>query len=210
MTRSGKEKDVEQPEIVSKVLSDPYGSVHDSISQDISTVRLTGDWAGSDKEVHWANGPDFKSGRLNLDLVRMDELVSRFIIVLGTKPSIVESNRSVFGVINAYLVMVSGTKDGGANEKITEYVGWEKRTETLSMSRNLVTDSYKKFKATMTVTPKAYEADGSCVLWTVEFEKIRHDVEDPVWIIDSLINYLKVIDGILIYSLLEMTWNLNM
>ena len=37
----------------------------------------------------------------------------RFIIVLGAKPSIVESNRSVFGVINAYLVMVSGTKDGG-------------------------------------------------------------------------------------------------
>ncbi|KAG2330065.1 hypothetical protein Bca4012_020380 [Brassica carinata] len=41
MTRPGKEKDVEQPEIVSKVQSDPYGSVHDSISQDISTVRLS-------------------------------------------------------------------------------------------------------------------------------------------------------------------------
>lgn len=88
-----------------------------------------------------------------------------------------------------------------ANEKITEYVGWEKRTVTLSMSGNLVSDSYKKFKATITVTPKAYEADGSRVLWTVEFEKIRHDVEDPVWIIDSLINYLKEIDGVLIYSL---------
>lgn len=61
------------------------------------------------------------------------------------------------------------------------------------MSGNLVSDSYKKFKATITVTPKA---DGSRVLWAVEFEKIRHDVEDPVWIIDSLINYLKEIDGI--------------
>lgn len=80
-------------------------------------------------------------------------------------------------------------------------MGWEKRTVTLSMSGNLVSDSYKKFKATITVTPKAYEADGSRVLWTVEFEKIRHDVEDPVWIIDSLINYLKEIDGVLIYSL---------
>lgn len=64
------------------------------------------------------------------------------------------------------------------------------------MSGNLVSDSYKKFKANITVTPKAYEADGSRVLWAVEFEKIRHDVEDPVWIIDSLINYLKEIDGI--------------
>ncbi|KAH0878385.1 LOW QUALITY PROTEIN: hypothetical protein HID58_065779 [Brassica napus] len=96
---------------------------------------------------------------------------------------------------------INNTFDIISNEKITEYVGWEKRTVTLSMSGNLVSDSYKKFKATITVTPKAYEADGSRVLWTVEFEKIRHDVEDPVWIIDSLINYLKEIDGVLIYSL---------
>ncbi|KAG2303718.1 hypothetical protein Bca4012_062476 [Brassica carinata] len=96
---------------------------------------------------------------------------------------------------------INNTFDIISNEKITEYVGWEKRTVTLSMSGNLVSDSYKKFKATITVTPKAFEADGSRVLWAVEFEKIRHDVEDPVWIIDSLINYLKEIDGILIYSL---------
>ncbi|KAG2320911.1 hypothetical protein Bca52824_014124 [Brassica carinata] len=70
----------------------------------------------------------------------------------------------------------------------------EKRTVALSLSGNLVSDSYKTFKATITVTPKDDEAGGSCVVWTVEFEKIRHDVEDPMWIIDILINYLKETD----------------
>ncbi|CAH8356879.1 unnamed protein product [Eruca vesicaria subsp. sativa] len=81
-----------------------------------------------------------------------------------------------------------------AKEKVTESVGWEKRTVTLSLSGNLVSDSFKTFKATIMVTPKEDEGNGSRVVWTVEFEKIRHDVEDPVWIIDILINYLKETD----------------
>ncbi|RID53577.1 hypothetical protein BRARA_G00961 [Brassica rapa] len=70
----------------------------------------------------------------------------------------------------------------------------EKRTVTLSLSGNLVSDSYKTFKATITVTPAEDEGNGSRVVWTVEFEKIRHDIEDPMWIIDILINYLKETD----------------
>ncbi|CAF1976975.1 hypothetical protein HID58_075560 [Brassica napus] len=70
----------------------------------------------------------------------------------------------------------------------------EKRTVTLSLSGNLVSDSYKRFKATITVTPAEDEDNGSRVVWTVEFEKIRHDIEDPMWIIDILINYLKETD----------------
>ena len=73
-------------------------------------------------------------------------------------------------------------------------VAKEKRTVTLSLSGNLVSDSYKTFKATITVTPAEDEGNGSRVVWTVEFEKIRHDIEDPMWIIDILINYLKETD----------------
>lgn len=62
------------------------------------------------------------------------------------------------------------------------------------MCGNLVSDSYSTFKATITVTPKEDETDGSRVVWTVEYEKIRHDIGDPMWIIDILINYLKETD----------------
>ncbi|CAA7036079.1 unnamed protein product [Microthlaspi erraticum] len=93
---------------------------------------------------------------------------------------------------------INSTFDIISKEKITEWVGWEKRTVKLSMSGNLISDSYKTFKATIAVTPKKDEADGSHVVWTVEFEKIRRDVEDPVWIISILINYLKETDENLI------------
>ncbi|CAH2033762.1 unnamed protein product [Thlaspi arvense] len=89
---------------------------------------------------------------------------------------------------------INSTFDIISKEKITESVGWEKKTVTLSLSGNLVSDSYDMFKATITVTPREDDADGGHVLWTVEFEKTRHDVEDPVWIIDILISYLKETD----------------
>ncbi|XP_024008025.1 uncharacterized protein At1g24000-like [Eutrema salsugineum] len=89
---------------------------------------------------------------------------------------------------------INSTFDIISKEKITESVGWDLRTVTLSMSGNLISDSYKTFKATITVTPKEDEPDGGQVVWTVEFEKTRHDIEDPVWIIDILINYLKETD----------------
>ncbi|KAF8085377.1 hypothetical protein N665_0668s0011 [Sinapis alba] len=79
-------------------------------------------------------------------------------------------------------------------KSFTDDITKEKRTVALSLSGNLVSDSYKTFKATITVSPKDDEAGGSCVVWTVEFEKFHHDVEDPVWIIDILINYLKETD----------------
>lgn len=79
-----------------------------------------------------------------------------------------------------------------------ETMNLEDRTLTMRMSGCLISESYKAVKATITVSPKE-DGEGSCVAWKVEFEKIRHDIEDPHLIIDTLIdvlvNYLKETDG---------------
>ncbi|KAG5378248.1 hypothetical protein IGI04_026090 [Brassica rapa subsp. trilocularis] len=88
--------------LLRQVVSDPYGSVYDLLSQ---YKRK----AGSGKEVRWAIEPDFM-GRSNLNSIRLDGLVFRAIRIysksrgswlndLGyrTKPSIVESIRSILG-----------------------------------------------------------------------------------------------------------------
>ncbi|KAJ4872456.1 Uncharacterized protein Rs2_45882 [Raphanus sativus] len=79
-----------------------------------------------------------------------------------------------------------------------ETMNLEDRTLTMRMSGCLISESYKTVKATITVSPKE-DGEGSCVAWKVEFEKIRHDIEDPHLIIDTLIdvlvNYLKETDG---------------
>ena len=41
----------------------------------------------------------------------------RFIYVLGTQPSTEESTSSILGMINAYLVVVSGIKNGAGQAK---------------------------------------------------------------------------------------------
>lgn len=68
---------------------------------------------------------------------------------------------------------------------------------TMRMSGCLISESYKTVKVTITVTSKE-DGNGSNVVWTVEFEKTRHDIEDPHFIIDTLtdvlINYLKETD----------------
>ncbi|CAA7036078.1 unnamed protein product [Microthlaspi erraticum] len=69
----------------------------------------------------------------------------------------------------------------------------EKRTVTMVMSGCLISESYKTVKAIVTVTPKKHGSGGN-VVWTVEFEKIRRDIKEPHFIIETLINYLKETD----------------
>ncbi|CAN8313095.1 unnamed protein product [Cochlearia groenlandica] len=90
---------------------------------------------------------------------------------------------------------IDNTFDIISKEKIIEPVNGEKRTVKFSMNGIIISDSYKTFKATITVTPKkGHEVDGGHVAWTVEFEKFCHNVEDPVWIINILINYVIEVD----------------
>ncbi|KFK44467.1 hypothetical protein AALP_AA1G260100 [Arabis alpina] len=93
---------------------------------------------------------------------------------------------------------INGAFDKLAEEKLSESIDWEKRTMTMRMSGCLISKIYKTVKVTITVTPKE-DKNRSKVVWTVESEKIRHDIKDPHFIIktliDVLINYLKETDG---------------
>ncbi|ESQ34355.1 hypothetical protein EUTSA_v10009521mg [Eutrema salsugineum] len=53
----------------------------------------------------------------------------------------------------------------------------EKKTVTFRISDCLTSDCYKTVIAPITVTPKE-DGDGSRVIWTVVFEKIRHGIDD--------------------------------
>ncbi|CAH2033764.1 unnamed protein product [Thlaspi arvense] len=69
----------------------------------------------------------------------------------------------------------------------------EKRTVKITIHGSLTSGKYKTVEATFTVTPRE-DRNGSRVAWTVEFEKIHQDIEDPLWLIDNLDVYFKQLD----------------
>ncbi|CAN8304317.1 unnamed protein product [Cochlearia groenlandica] len=85
----------------------------------------------------------------------------------------------------------SFTKDIHSPFDKLQSVDKKKRKVTVGMSGCLISQSYKSVKVTITVNAKG---KGSHVAWTVEFEKIRRDIEEPRFISDTLVNYLKETD----------------
>ncbi|XP_010498910.1 PREDICTED: uncharacterized protein At1g24000-like [Camelina sativa] len=81
----------------------------------------------------------------------------------------------------------------GIAEEVFESIESEKRTVTIKMSDRLISEKYKSVKATITVTPRE-DGDGSQVVWTIECSKISSDIDDPQFIIDTLVNFLKETD----------------
>ncbi|CAH2033761.1 unnamed protein product [Thlaspi arvense] len=101
----------------------------------------------------------------------------------------------------AFTKDISSTFRGIADDKM-ESMDPKKRTMTVKMSGCLISKSYKTVKATVTVTPNR-NGNGSNVVWSVEFEKLRIGIDDPHSIIDAisnaLTNYLMETDGNLLH-----------
>ncbi|KAG7598124.1 Bet v I/Major latex protein [Arabidopsis suecica] len=72
----------------------------------------------------------------------------------------------------------------------------EKRKVKIKISSVDISKCYKKLEGIITVTPM--NKGGSHVIWSVEYEKTRPEIEDPHSIIDTSIKYFQGIDAILV------------
>lgn len=66
----------------------------------------------------------------------------------------------------------------------------EKRTVKMSIFWNHISDFFKKIEATFTITPTR-DMIPSCLEWSVDFEKISYDIVDPMWIVSTLLEYIR-------------------
>ena len=78
----------------------------------------------------------------------------------------------------------------------------EKRTVKMSIFWNHISTFFKKIEATVTVTPTV----PSCLAWSVDFEKISYDIVDPMWIVSTLLEYIRSTD---VYNLYELNHKVN-
>ncbi|CAA7036080.1 unnamed protein product [Microthlaspi erraticum] len=71
----------------------------------------------------------------------------------------------------------------GKGDVDTESIHWVKRIITVKFNREGILQAFKTLRGTITVTPKE-EGDGSHVMWTVEYEKLYEEIEDPQYLVD--------------------------
>ncbi|KAF3495757.1 hypothetical protein DY000_02055394 [Brassica cretica] len=81
----------------------------------------------------------------------------------------------------------------------------EKKTVKMSIFWNHISDFFKKIEATFTVTPTR-DMIPSSLAWSVDFEKISNDIVDPMWIVSTLLEYIRSTD---VYNLYELNHKVN-
>ncbi|KAG2318750.1 hypothetical protein Bca52824_011963 [Brassica carinata] len=81
----------------------------------------------------------------------------------------------------------------------------EKRTVKMSIFWNHISDLFKKIEATFTITPTR-DMIRSCLEWSIDFEKTSYDIVDPMWIVSTLLEYIRSTD---VYNLYELNHKVN-
>ncbi|XP_010477854.1 PREDICTED: uncharacterized protein At1g24000-like [Camelina sativa] len=71
---------------------------------------------------------------------------------------------------------------------------WTNRKTTVKLISSYILRNYKTLKITIVVTPSE-DGDGSHVKWTVVFEKISDDIDDPYLAINTAAYLIRMIDA---------------
>ncbi|KAK9907172.1 hypothetical protein M0R45_002179 [Rubus argutus] len=90
--------------------------------------------------------------------------------------------------------------DGNASvgKELFEAIDFEKNSVTWKVIEGDILQYYKSFKSSFQATPKAKgDEEGTCVHWTLEYEKLHDKVPDPHAKLQLIVGIVKDIDAYL-------------